>query len=186
VAFVERLQLMESALEPSPDHIPSMAARVIRKVLARSLRSFGIPRADLTVTAVVHGAELRLRKSHALPRTVGMFPYYDTALPTFVGRLHARSGTVIRILDVGANIGDTARIISAAVGPSNVQFVCVEADPENMALLRENLRGLSASIIVAIAGSALTSRGANLVRHHGTTYVVFGEGPLVPVVRRIT
>jgi FkbM family methyltransferase len=183
LSLLQRLQLLELALEPSSDHIPSIQDRVVRKVLAHSLRSLGIPRADPIVTAVVHGAELRLRKSHGLPRFVGMFPYYDTALPTFVARLHAQSGTVLRILDVGANIGDTARIISTAVGPNNVQFVCVEADPENMPLLRENLRGLSASIIAAIAGSTSTTKGANLVRDHGNTQVVFGEGPLVPVVR---
>jgi FkbM family methyltransferase len=174
---------MELALEPSSDHIPSVPERAVRKVLSHSLRSLGIPRADPIVTAVVHGAQLRLRNSHFLPRNVGMFPYYDTALPAFVARLYARSGTVVHILDVGANIGDTAKIISAAVGPSNVQFVCVEADPENLSLLRENLGGLSASIIAAIAGSDSTTKGANLVRDHGNTHVVFGEGPSVPVVR---
>jgi FkbM family methyltransferase len=183
LSLLEKLRLMELALERSSDHMPSIPDRVVRKVLAHSLRSLGIPRADPIVTAMVHGAELRLRKSHGLPRFVGMFPYYDTALPTFVARLHAQCGTVVRILDVGANIGDTARIISAAVGPNNVQFVCVEPDPENLPLLRENLRGLSALVIAAIAGSDSTTKGANFVRDHGNTQVVFGDGPSVPVVR---
>jgi FkbM family methyltransferase len=174
---------MELALERSPGHIPSIPDRVARKVLSHSLRSLGIPRADPVVTVVVHGAELRLRKSHGLPRFVGMFPYYDSALPTFAARLHAESGAVVRILDVGANVGDTARLISAAVGPDNVQFVCVEPDPENLPLLRENLRGLSASVIAAMAGSESTTKGAQFVRDHGNTQVVFGEGPSVPVVR---
>jgi hypothetical protein len=58
---------VELALESSSDHIPSIPDRVVRKVLAHSLRSLGIPRADPIVTAVVHGAELRLRNSHSLP-----------------------------------------------------------------------------------------------------------------------
>jgi hypothetical protein len=49
--------------------------------------------------------------------------------------------------------------------------------------LQENLRGLSASIIAAIAGSDSTTKGANFVRDHGNTQVVFGDGPSVPVVR---
>lgn len=183
MAIIERLQSIELALETTPDHTPSIGTRAIRRILARSLRSFGIPRADPVVIATVHGARLRLRKSHALPHAVRTNPFYDTALPSFVCRLYEQSKSVVRVLDVGANIGDTAKIISAAVGPSNVQFICVEADPANIPLLRENLLGLSAFIVEALAGSTSTVERANFVRDHGTAYAVLGDGSSVQMIR---
>lgn len=94
-----------------------------------------------------------------------------------------RSASVVRVLDVGANIGDTAAIVAAAVGPRNVSFICVEADPFNIPLLRENVDGLSATIVEALAGATTSTERVSFVRDHGTAYVNIGEGASVPALR---
>jgi hypothetical protein len=170
MGLIERSQMIELALERTP----TIERRIARRLLANVLRTLGIPRADPIVTVVVHGAELRLRRSHSLPDLIKRHPFYDTALATFVRELHTRTNRAVRIVDVGANIGDTAKIIAKAVGSENVSFICVEADPLNIPFLKENVRGLSVSIVEALAGSKTSRREGRLrerpwdcLCHHG-------------------
>jgi FkbM family methyltransferase len=171
-------QANEEALQGSR----ALPLRILRRALSFGLRRLGVPRADPIVTAVVHGAQLRLRRSHALPHIVRNNRFYDTALPAFVRYLHARSGNVLRLLDVGANIGDTAAIVASAAGAPNISFICVEADPLNIPFLQENTRGLSVEIIAALAGEETAKVAASFVRDHGTAYVTPG-GSVERVVR---
>jgi FkbM family methyltransferase len=100
----------------------------------------------------VHGAKLHLDKTHPLPRYVDKHPFYDSALPTFARYLRALHQRPIVVIDVGANVGDTAAIIAAATTPQGVKLVCVEADASYLPLLRENVLDLDARIVFAIAG----------------------------------
>ena len=180
--LTEAAQRLELALEQRPyEDRRTFVIRVLRKALAEGLRGIGVPRADPIEIITIHGADLLLPRSHALPHTVRINPFYDTALPSFVRHLHTTSGSVVHVVDVGANVGDTAAIIAAAVGRNRVTFVCVEADPRNIPLLRKNTEMLSAEIIAAAAGTITELRKGGFARHHGTSYITSGSDDIALV-----
>jgi hypothetical protein len=88
-------------------------------ILVRAVRSALRPSGDPVVRKTVRGIELLMRDSHNLPRYVDQHPLYDTALPAFVRLLVEELGRPIFIVDVGANIGDTAALVAAAAGADN-------------------------------------------------------------------
>ncbi len=68
-------------------------------------------------------------------------------VPGVYGNVPVQRGDVV--LDLGAHIGITARLMLAK-GAAKV--VCVEADPANLPLLRKNLKGRAAVILPAAVG----------------------------------
>jgi len=131
---------------------------------------------DVIVQRRIHGAELLLPLSHALPRIVADHPFYDSALPNFASFLRGTSSEKITIVDVGANVGDTAKLIAAATGADQVRFMCIEADESYLSLLRRNTAGLDVSIHNVIAGATTEEAHATLLRTgRGTSSISIGE-----------
>jgi FkbM family methyltransferase len=100
----------------------------------------------------VRGVTLLMDPEHALPGYAATHPLYDTALPAFASFLVKRRSRPIVVVDVGANIGDTAALIAAAIGRDNVRFICIEADEAYLPMLRHNTAQLNAELVEAIAG----------------------------------
>jgi FkbM family methyltransferase len=100
----------------------------------------------------VHGITLAMHANHALPSYVASSPAYDTALPAFANFLTKRLSHPLLVLDVGANIGDTACLIAASTGNEKVRFICVEVDERYLPMLHKNTADLDTQIIEAIAG----------------------------------
>jgi FkbM family methyltransferase len=120
------------------------------QALSRAKRSLSYG-ADKPVLRTVRGVNLLMDAKHALPTYAASYPLYDTALPTFASFL-VRHRSPITVVDVGANIGDTACLIAAAAGRDNVHFICVEADDAYLPMLRHNTAQLNAELVEAIAG----------------------------------
>jgi FkbM family methyltransferase len=128
---------------------------------------------------IIHGVEMTLPPQHDLAPNVRTHPYYDTALPEFLKfiRLRIKQPTKLLIVDVGANIGDSALLIAAKVGSDNVRFICIEADDQYLSFLRRNTTGLNVEIIHTILGS--TSKGQRLTflsSGRGTSAIAAGSG----------
>lgn len=121
------------------------------RALAQAKRSIS-RRNDKLVLRTVHGVALLMDAEHALPVYAGTYPLYDTALPSFASFLVQHQSRAITVVDVGANIGDTACLIAAVAGRDNVRFVCVEADDAYLPMLRHNTAQLNAELVEAIAG----------------------------------
>jgi FkbM family methyltransferase len=88
---------------------------------------------DPSVRFDVGGTELFLPLSHELPFYRTDHPLYGEA----VGRIAALLGGPV--VDVGANVGDTAAIVRAH---SDVPVLCVEGDDEFFGLLKRNTEQL--------------------------------------------
>jgi FkbM family methyltransferase len=128
------------------------------------------------VWKIVHGVKMLLPSSHALPSIVTSFPYYDTSLPEFLQFLRGERGTKLLIVDVGANVGDTAALIAAKVGAENVRFICLEADEQYLPFLKANTENMDAEIICAIIGSSSKEVHVDIQRSQtGTGAVVEGS-----------
>jgi len=117
----------------------------------------------------VQGVDLYLPWSHLLPDYARVNPAYGQNLVELAAGLSA--GTTLNVLDVGANIGDSAAQI---VHRTDARVLCVEGDPYWIDYLRRNVGGDSritmAEVFLAYPGSSWS--GPTPVRAHGTTHFV--------------
>lgn len=121
---------------------------------------------DPIIPQRIHGASMLLPISHGLGRCVKAHPFYDTALPAFSKFLSSRQSVhrkKLLFVDVGANVGDTAVLVADAVGPNNVEFICIEADPAYIPLLKRNTEKLSAKIFAIALGEYTETRNMQIV-----------------------
>ena len=139
-------------------------ARLKAAIQARKLL---IRLGDPTVRYRVGAVELELPLSHELPFYQHDHPRYDREVGTIAAEL---AGPVV---DVGANVGDTAAAIRAA---SDVPILCVEGDPRFYAVLERNARRLG-DVELEHALVEGPERG-RLERAGGTARVVAGKDAL--------
>lgn len=111
----------------------------------------------------VHGRCLRMPLSHPLPQYVHRFHYYDR----LIGRLAAfiRRRSPLRLIDVGANVGDTI----AAAGIKAGEF-CLAIEPSSVfrEFLSHNYPDQNVIISGAACGACAGSVASTLVTYRGT------------------
>ena len=154
----------------------SARSALTRKILGTIIRRMVNVGSDPLVRAKIHGAEMILPISHMLPRYVALHPYYDTALPALAKFLldQLPANQALSVIDVGANVGDTAVLIAHACGKDHVRITCIEADKAYLPLLRENTKDLKVTVYEAIAAAETNEVNADIVRAGGTSSVVAG------------
>ena len=117
----------------------------------------------------VQGVDLYLPWSHLLPDYARVNPAYGQNLVELAAGL--ADGSPLHVLDVGANIGDSAAQI---VHRTDARVLCVEGDPYWIDYLRRNVgsdnRITMAEVFLAYPGSSWS--GPTPVRAHGTTHFV--------------
>ena len=116
----------------------------------------------------IGAAELELPLSHELPFYRSDHPEYGEA----VGRIAAELGGPV--VDVGANVGDTAAIVRAH---TDAPILCVEGDDRFFALLRRNAAHLDPQPELEHAFVDAPA-WATVERSRGTARVVAGQGRL--------
>ena len=127
------------------------------------------------VRRFVQGVTLTLPWSHRLPDYAKTYPGYGqnlVALATVIGETEAPAR--FSIIDVGANVGDSALQILNAV---DVDVVCVDGDPHWLPYLRENTaRDPRVHIVHAMLLPSLQDgpKRFTTVRANGTTRFVPG------------
>ncbi|MDA3010037.1 MAG: FkbM family methyltransferase [Actinomycetota bacterium] len=146
----------------------------IDSIRRRCLSRLGVKRKYL-----INGLEIELDFSHALPDYQRIHPNYDKFLSEFVRFLPSNSVVV----DVGANVGDSL----AAMAGSNdqLQYVCIEADPEFFEALNCNVEalinqrpGLRVNTAMGLVGRDVDA--VALLGSSGTKRAVPGAGSLTP------
>lgn len=115
---------------------------------------------------------LQMRESHKLPIYLNEFPFYDRALPRICKEINTVDG-YLKVVDVGANIGDTVSLITDEVQGS---FLCVEGDAEYLPLLKINTgRVRKSEIFIEEAycseNSSYTCRQYEINRVDGTAFL---------------
>lgn len=108
----------------------SVGARV-RNRAAWAVRAL---RPDREVRRVVQGVELRLPWSHRLPDYARLEPAYGQNIVALAVALAGEEP--LRVIDVGANVGDTALQVLAAV---DARVLCVEGDRHWLTWLHRNV-----------------------------------------------
>jgi FkbM family methyltransferase len=115
---------------------------------------------------------LECDSSHHLSQILNAVPNFGRNLADVVDTLEAKEPHVI---DVGANIGDTALLLARFAPGAKV--LCIEGDSRFMSDLKRNTAQVSG---VTIAEAILSDRSAQVqgefVQEKGTAHVVLGEG----------
>src|SRR5262252_2272764 len=120
--------LLDRAL--SPDRRTSRVFRMLASVVARV--------DDRIVHYRLNGRTLALPLSHDLPRNRLAFPTYSDNLRRLAAFIRRQSGS-LRMIDVGANIGDSWAL-SSEPGHTRDGFLLIEGNPRWFALLERNVR----------------------------------------------
>jgi FkbM family methyltransferase len=131
---------------------------------------------DPEVTAMVAGRRLALPLSHALPTYLRAFPDYSMN----VGRLASAVGGPV--IDIGANVGDTAAIIRKF---STTPILCVEGHPKFLSYLRRNVEGdPDIEIAAAFVGQA-TGKDSRVAKEMNGTMSLTSSATSTVDVRRL-
>jgi len=139
-------------------------------------RAFG----NRSVRREVQGVSLAMPWSHRLPDAARLHASYGqnlVALAVGLGEVDRPLG----VLDVGANIGDSALQILAK---ADARVLCVEADPEYLPYLERNV-GLDGRCVIEfglLVSDAAEAYGLGAVRNGGTTSFVPGGGGAAPAL----
>lgn len=128
------------------------------------------------VTFNIHGAMIKMRLSHRLFLITKVDKFYDTALPRICSFIKAETGH-LSIIDVGANIGDTASIISSKVVG---KILCVEANPVFFKLLKLNTENNSLIVCeLAMIDDQENTKQIDVVEKGGNAYLKTGSGSVI-------
>lgn len=132
---------------------------------------------DQPVVRRVQGVVLEMPRSHLLPVYARLRPTYGQNLVELaVGLKYAAPDETLTIMDVGANIGDSALQMIAR---TSARVLCVEGDPYWVRYLRRNVSSEPNAVVaeVLLAPDQADWSAASPVRAHGTTrFVSDAEG----------
>jgi FkbM family methyltransferase len=132
------------------------------------LRNALAARLDGAVRHTIAGHEVLLPLSHQLPDYRAKWLRYDTALPQIAATLARRSGKDLVVIDIGANVGDTA--VPLLTG-TELRLIAVEGNPAFLGYLRHNLAGFGAraAIVPAFAAAAHDPGSSYRIETHSGT-----------------
>lgn len=163
------MSLAERALNGILDGSPSTLLGRARLKAAIETRAFLLRRGDPLVRYELGGVELELPLSHELPFYRKDHPLYAAN----VGAIAAEAGGPV--VDIGANVGDTAAIVRAVTG---VPILCIEGDDRFFPILARNAARLDPPVELEHA-YVRAPAGATVERGRGTARLVAGEGEAV-------
>lgn len=160
--------------------MPARLAQLVSDIVGsgRPLSAPSVRAAGLVRRALIHGGDpvitynhggtpLRIPLSHPLPGLRARFPRYDLPIREIVRRLEPTTGDVV--VDVGANVGDTAAMVRAE---SPVPLIAVEGVQEFLDFLADNTSSMTdVEIVPVFAGSSSTGMVSTSVAR-GTAHVV--------------
>ncbi len=144
--------------------------RLILRVLVEIIRRVLIALGDPSYRIRLRGNKIVLPISHKLPIYLADYPFYDT-LPGRVADFIRQKEGVLRMVDVGANVGHT--LLSCSASDAD-QFLAVEANPVFAEYLLRNTRHMPGCCLVqAYCGSGTGGRvTASVAAEGGTARVV--------------
>lgn len=132
--------------------------------LYRRTRNWTMP-----VTTTIHNRAVAVSFNYSYPIFSRQFPELNNPLVELVHQTFLTLGRPLRVVDIGAAIGDTVLLIEANCPAMVEEYVCVDGDAEFFSYLEHNLSPLGkCRCLLQLLSSAHRSE-RSLVRTHGGT-----------------
>jgi len=159
---------------PKPSTLDSLVFRLLLATCRRQGRFYVRPwwgrvysrftARHRVVNATVHGREVILNFGYIYPITARLYPTYNAPLLELVHEVYQLKKRPIRLVDVGAAIGDTALLVEANCQGMVSEIVCLDGDSESFGYLRTNLASLPKARLIFVQLSRSESYCPALVR----------------------
>jgi len=130
---------------------------------------------DPSVSVIIGNKKLKMRLSHKAPYFYSTSPNYDRALPRVCKSIQKVDQYLI-IVDIGANIGDTAYLISEKV--SGASILCIEGDKNFLPFLYENTSEINNNVITIEPKYCVDepdNNSFNIVNKNGTAHLSISD-----------
>jgi len=134
------------------------------------MRYSGIP-----VVINIHGVKTHLNYGHAYPLLARRFKDWNNPLIEIVYQTQLSRGCPINVVDVGAGVGDTVRLIEANCPGLVDHYHCIEGDIEFFGYLAANLSASQKAILYNNMLSSEEGEISSLVRHHSGSSTAQGQ-----------
>jgi len=131
-------------------------------------------RLSVPVRTTIHGRKVIVNYGHTYPLTTRRFRTFDNPIVELVFQTSSVIRRPITLVDVGANIGDTILVLEANCPGMVGEFLCVDADSEFFAYLKNNLAHLKGGKFLCTLLSASDGVERSLVRHMTSTASALG------------
>lgn len=118
--------------------------RQLKKIFNFILRRKLTKLIDPLIKVKIGKHKILIPLSHELPYSLDVNPLYDRALPRICLEL-SKKGFNPKIIDVGANIGDTVALIREK---ANAEFLCIDGNEEFFPLLKQNTQRYGKNVIL--------------------------------------
>jgi len=164
-----------------PDATGRRPGRIQRRIFSLA-RRFLAKQTNKYIRYELSGTVMLLPFAHDLPIFRSAFPQYSTN----IGRLccyMSEKYTDLRLVDIGANIGDTVAIVREN---SQCPILCVEADKHYFTILMENLRRAGFQSVEAVNAFVSSYTGelrGQLVSDGGTAHFIASDAPPIRTVK---
>jgi len=125
---------------------------------------------------VLHGFPARLNGGNPYPFLLQDVPLFNRPLVELVRQTAAALGRPVRVIDVGASLGNTVLLLEEQAGAGLAGIHCVEADADFLPLLRANTARFPHVTIHEAMLARAPGRVAALVHNHPGTATASGAG----------
>jgi FkbM family methyltransferase len=124
----------------------------------------------------LHGRPAIANFGYAYPVFCRQYPTYNQPLVDAVRDRFAQLGRAVRVVDIGAAIGDTVLLVKERCPGAVSEFLCVDGDEEFLDYLRANLGDDADVVIMPAMLSRAVADVPSLVRTHRGTASAVGKG----------
>lgn len=141
----------------------------IKNIIKRKAIKFLSSFYDPLIPTQIGNQRIKIPMSHPLRQLIGPFPQFDHNLPRIIKNTETLLGK-IKVIDIGANIGDTVTFIR---NYSDCPILCIDGTEEYLQILRKNTSQYNdISVCHALVGAETKETNVVLKQERGTAYAI--------------
>ncbi len=138
--------------------------------------AFGNKRFTNIVSTTIHGRNVQVNFGYPYPFISRTIPTFNNPLVELVYQRYNVKKEPVRIIDIGASIGDTVLLISSNCPGMFSTIYCIEGESGFYQLLEHNMRDFDDVKLFRTMLSSENGIGKELIRIHAGTASSIGEG----------
>jgi FkbM family methyltransferase len=141
----------------------------MKNIIKRRLTKLAASIYDPLVSINVGNQELKTPLSHPLKELLRAFPQINFNLPRIIKYIADKEKDV-KVIDVGANIGDTVAFIK---NYTDAPVLCIDGDEHYLNILKKNVAKYNnVSVVHSLVGAENKEVNFELKKERGTAYIV--------------